>query len=160
MSLVVRPARPEDTGAVFDLIRALADYEKRLDSVAATEADIRRALFADDARVHCDIAEWDGASAGFALWFLTYSTFAGRHGIYLEDLFVLPAQRGRGIGKALFAALARHAEARGCDRLSWSVLDWNADAIGFYESLGAEHVTEWLHMALKGEGLRRLAKAG
>lgn len=157
MSLVVRPARPEDTGAVFQLVRALAEYEKRLDSVVATEADIGRALFAPNASVHCDIAERDGEPVGFALWFLTYSTFAGRHGLYLEDLFVLPAQRGRRAGKALLAALARHAEALGCDRLSWSVLDWNADAIRFYESLGAEHVTEWLHMALKGEALRRLA---
>jgi len=157
LSLIVRPATPADTGLIYGFIRDLAEYEKLLHEVAATEADVARDLFGASPRVFCDIAELDGAPVGFALWFYNYSTFLGRHGIYLEDLFVRPQTRGAGAGKALLANLARRCVAEGLGRLEWSVLNWNAPSIAFYDSLGAGAQTEWTVRRLDGEALARLA---
>ena len=157
MSLIVRPATPADTGLIYGFIRDLAEYEKLLHEVAATEADVARDLFGASPRAFCDIAELDGAPVGFALWFYNYSTFLGRHGIYLEDLFVRPQTRGAGAGKALLANLARRCVAEGLGRLEWSVLNWNAPSIAFYDSLGAGAQTEWTVRRLDGEALARLA---
>lgn len=158
MPLAIRPARPEDAQTVLTLIRGLADYEKLLHEVEATEADIAASLFGSNPRVFCDIAEWDGAAAGFALWFYNYSTFLGRHGLYLEDLFVRPEFRAHGIGKALLAHLARRCMAEGLGRLEWAVLDWNEPAIGFYKRQGAVMRDEWTGCRLSGEALTRLAQ--
>jgi GNAT superfamily N-acetyltransferase len=158
MTLVIRSAVPTDTALVVALIGELAQYEKLLDQVVATESPIAAALFRENPRVFCDIAEWDGAPAGFALWFYNFSTFRGAHGIYLEDLFVRPAFRGRGIGKGLLANLARRAVSQGCARLDWAVLDWNQPSIAFYQSLGARHVEGWLPYRLTGEALEKLAQ--
>jgi GNAT superfamily N-acetyltransferase len=125
----------------------------------ATEAMIDAALFRPQARVSCDFAEWDGEAVGFALWFLNFSTFSGRPGIYLEDLFVRPAFRGRGIGKALMAHLARKCVENGWARLQWSVLDWNAPSIEFYKSLGAVLLDEWTVVRVSGDALTRLARS-
>jgi GNAT superfamily N-acetyltransferase len=144
---------------IYGFIRDLAEYEKLLHEVVATEADIARDLFGPAPRAFCDIAEVGGEPAGFALWFYNYSTFAGRHGIYLEDLFVKPQARGQGAGKALLANLARRCVAEGLARLEWSVLDWNAPSIAFYDSLDAAAMDEWTVRRLTGEALARLAKA-
>jgi|SRR5579871_819494 len=158
MTLLIRSARPADASLVHGLIRELAEYEKLLDQVVASEADTAAALFTDNPRVFCDIAEWKGAPAGFALWFYNFSTFRGAYGIYLEDLFVRPAFRAKGIGKGLLVALARRAVNEGCARLDWAVLDWNAPSIAFYENLGARPITGWTGYRLTGEPLDRLAK--
>lgn len=160
MSLVIRSAMPADAGLVLTFIRELAEYEKLLREVEACEDDIARDLFGEQPRVFCEIAEWGGEPVGFALWFYTYSTFQGRHGLYLEDLFVRPAQRGRGIGKALLANLARRCLDEGLGRLRWWVLNWNELSIAFYQSLGAEARPEWTTFDLSGEALQRLAQAG
>ena len=139
------------------LVRELADYEKLLHEVEATEAEISAALFGSDPRVFCEIAEWQGEPAGFAVWFINFSTFSGRSGIYLEDLFVRPAQRGNGIGKALLAHLARQCVDNGWSRLQWSVLDWNTPSIEFYKSLGAELMDEWSVCRVNGPALTALA---
>ncbi|MBP6013053.1 MAG: GNAT family N-acetyltransferase [Alphaproteobacteria bacterium] len=152
----IRAAQPGDAPLVFSFIRDLAEYEKLLDDVVATTADIERALFGANPRVFCDIAAWDGAPAGFALWFYNFSTFRGRHGIYLEDLFVRPAFRGKGLGKALLQHLAKRAVAEGCARVEWSVLDWNEPSIKFYESLGAIPMEEWTVFRLTGDALKKL----
>jgi GNAT superfamily N-acetyltransferase len=157
--LTIRAATPADRDLVFAFIRDLAEYEKLLDDVIATPDDVARALFAPHPRVFCDLAEWDGQAAGFALWFYNFSTFRGRHGIYLEDLFVKPAFRGEGIGKALLAHLAKRAVAEGCARVEWWVLDWNEPSIKFYESLGAIPMEEWTVFRLTGEPLKKLAGA-
>ena len=154
--LGIRPATRQDAAQVFAFIRDLAEYEKLLDDVIATPDDIERALFAPQPRVFCDIAEWDGKPAGFALWFYNFSTFRGRHGIYLEDLFVRPAFRGKGLGKALLQHLAKRAVAEDCARVEWSVLDWNEPSIKFYESLGAIPMEEWTVFRLTGDALRKL----
>jgi GNAT superfamily N-acetyltransferase len=159
MSLVIRSAMPADAGLVLTFIRELAEYEKLLHEVEAREEDIARDLFGEQPRVFCEIAEWGGEPVGFALWFYTYSTFQGRHGLYLEDLFVRPAQRGRGIGKALLANLARRCLDEGLGRLRWWVLNWNEPSIAFYRSLGAEARPEWTTFDLSGEALHRLAQA-
>ncbi|MEN3350565.1 MAG: hypothetical protein V7632_4200 [Bradyrhizobium sp.] len=158
MSLTVRRARPDEAGLVFSLVRELAEYEKLLHEVQASEADIAEALFCANPRVFCDIAEWNGEVAGFAVWFVNYSTFAGRHGIYLEDLFVRPALRGKGIGKALLVHLARECVAQGWARLQWAVLDWNAPSIAFYKSLGADLMDEWTICRVCGPALAALAE--
>ncbi len=157
MALTIRPAVPADRDLVFSFIRELAEYEKLLDEVEATADDIALALFAAQPRVFCDIAEHDGTAAGFALWFYNYSTFRGRHGIYLEDLFVRPALRGKGIGKALLAHLAKRAVAEDCSRVEWSVLDWNEPSIAFYKSLGAQAADAWTVFRLTGAALENLA---
>ena len=159
MSVVVREARPDDAALIFGFIRDLAEYEKLLDEVTATEGEIARDLFGDNPRVFCDIAEADGEPVGLAVWFYNYSTFKGRHGIYLEDLFVRPQARGKGAGKALLARLARRCLDEGLPRLDWAVLDWNAPSIAFYDGLGAEALDDWIIRRLGGDALRRLAAA-
>jgi len=156
--LSIRPATAADASLVMDFIRALAAYEKLAHEVDASVEDMRAALFAPQPRVFCDIAAWDGVPAGFALWFYNFSTFRGRHGIYLEDLFVLPALRGKGIGKALLLGLAQRAVREGCARVEWSVLDWNKPAIDFYASLGAVPMDEWTVFRLTGDALARAGR--
>ncbi|MHC6153649.1 GNAT family N-acetyltransferase [Bradyrhizobium elkanii] len=158
MSLLIRRARPDEAGLVFSLVRELAEYEKLLHEVHASEADIADALFGANPRLYCDIVEWNGEPAGFAVWFVNFSTFAGRHGIYLEDLFVRPALRGQGIGKALLVHLAKQCLANGWSRLQWAVLDWNAPSIAFYKSLGAELMDEWTICRVSGQALSTLAE--
>jgi len=155
--LVIRAAVPADAGLIFGFIQALAEYEKLAHEVVATEADVARDLFGDAPRLFCDIAEADGVPVGFAVWFYNYSTFRGRHGVWLEDLFVLPEARGLGAGKALLRALAQRCEAEGLARLEWSVLDWNAPSIAFYDSLGATAKTDWITRRLTGPALEALA---
>ena len=157
--LRLRPATAADATLVMSFIRDLAAYEKLLDDVIATPADIESALFAPQPRVFCDIAEWDGVAAGFALWFYNFSTFRGRHGIYLEDLFVKPVFRGHGIGKALLVNLAQRAVREGCARVEWSVLDWNEPSINFYKSLGAVPLDEWTIFRLTGDALQSLGRS-
>lgn len=160
MSPSLRPARPADVPDILALIRALADYEQLGPEVVATEEKLRAGLFPADGSAplaHCVLAEADGVTAGFALYFFNFSTFLAQPGLYLEDLFVRPEFRGRGLGKALLLHLARLANARGCGRMEWNVLDWNRPAIGFYESLGAQHKKQWQLCRLSGEALRRYA---
>jgi diamine N-acetyltransferase len=154
---VIRPATPADAGLVFDLVHELAVYERLEADVDATPAMIADALFGPAPRVFCDIAEWQGQPAGFALWFYNFSTFRGRHGIYLEDLFVRPAQRGHGLGKALLARLARRCVTENLARLEWSVLDWNTPSIDFYKAQGAVMLDGWTTCRVTGEALWRLA---
>jgi GNAT superfamily N-acetyltransferase len=155
MTLKIRPAIPADAPLILDFIRELAAYERLLHEVRITLADVEAILFSASPRAFCDIAETDGP-VGFALWFYSVSTFEGRHGLYLEDLYVRPAARGAGVGKALLAALARRCVAEGLARLEWSVLDWNAPAIAFYDSLGAAAKSEWITRRLSGDALARL----
>ena len=143
---------------IADLIRGLARYEKLEDQVEMTEELLAAALFGERPYAEVVLAEEDGLAVGFALFFHNFSTFLGRPGIYLEDLFVLPEHRGRGIGRTLLAHLARLAVERGCGRLEWAVLDWNRDAIGFYERLGARPLSEWTVYRLTGEALTDLAR--
>jgi GNAT superfamily N-acetyltransferase len=158
MALTIRRARADEAGLVLSLVRELAEYEKLLHEVEATEAMLAAALFGENPRLFCEIAEWQGEPAGFAVWFVNFSTFSGRSGIYLEDLFVRPAQRGKGIGKALLAHLAKQCVANGWSRLQWSVLDWNTPSIEFYKSLGAELMEEWTVCRVTGLALTALAK--
>ena len=154
----IREAVESDVSLVASLIRELADYERLLHEVRLTEAGLRDALFGERRYAEVAIAELgEGEPAGFALFFHNFSTFLGRPGIYLEDLFVRPQHRGAGIGKALLRHLARLARERGCGRLEWAVLDWNARAIGFYLDLGARPVAGWSVYRLEGEALERLA---
>lgn len=157
MSLVIRAAQPADATLIFALVCELADYENLQSEVDATPESLAAALFADPPRLFCEIAEWDGEAAGFAIWFLNFSTFRGRHGLYLEDLFVRPEFRGRGIGKALMARLAKHCLERDLARLEWAVLDWNAPSIAFYNSIGAQVMDEWRICRLSGKALHDFA---
>lgn len=157
-TFIIRPATPEDVSTVLALIRELAEYEKLAHAVVATEADLHTALFGDDHVAHAVIARDDrGDTAGFALYFFNFSTFVGKPGLYLEDLFVRPAFRRRGLGRALLAHLAQIALERGCGRMEWSVLDWNAQAIAVYRAIGAEPMDEWTVQRLSGDALQRLA---
>jgi diamine N-acetyltransferase len=156
VTAAIRPAVPGDAATILGLIRALARYENLEDSVAASEADIAAALFGPAPRVFCDLAEADGAVAGFALWYYSFSTFVGRHGIYLEDLFVEPAFRGRGLGKALVTQLARRCVRENLGRLEWSVLDWNEPAIQFYRAQGARLLDDWTICRVDGPALSAL----
>ena len=160
MSVTIREATPADASLIYGFIRALAEYEKLLDQVEASEADLAGHLFCETPRLFCDIAEGDGKPVGFAIWFYNYSTFKGRHGIYLEDLFVVPEARGLGAGKALLRRLAQRCQDEGLARLEWSVLDWNAPAIGLYQSLGARFMDEWTVMRVDGDALVRMAAGG
>lgn len=160
MSLQLRPANDRDAALILEFIRKLAEYERLLDKVAATEEDLRRWLFGPQRVAECVIAEWNGKAVGFAVFFANFSTFQGRPGLYLEDLFVDPEVRGKGIGKALLVHLAGLAVERGYSRMEWSVLDWNDPAIGFYKSLGAAPMDEWTTFRLTGEALSALAAAG
>lgn len=155
--MTIRPATPADVGQILKFIRALAAYEREPDAVKATEEDLLHHGFGENPYFQCLTAEWDGEPAGFALYFYDYSTWLGRPGLYLEDVFVNPLMRGRGIGKALLQRLAAIALEKGCARMKWEVLDWNTPAIEFYRSLGAEFQGEWLNVRLSGEALRRLA---
>ena len=156
----IRPARREDVPVVARLIRELADYERLAHECFADESALEEHLFGDRPYVEVILAEVDGAPAGFALFFHSYSTFLTKPGLYLEDLYVVPERRGLGLGRRLLGELARLAVERGCGRLEWSVLKWNAPAIGFYERLGAVPMAEWQVYRLTGEPLRALAGAG
>ncbi len=158
MPLSIRPAHADDTALILQFIRELAEYERLLDRVVATENELREALFGPVARAEVLIAEMDGTAAGFALYFHNFSTFVGRAGLYLEDLFVRPEFRSHGVGKALLIELARIAVARRCGRFEWAVLDWNEPAIGFYRSLGALAQDDWTVFRLEGEALMSMAK--
>jgi GNAT superfamily N-acetyltransferase len=158
-TLLVRPATKADAGLIMGFIRDLAEYERLSHAVAATQADIERDLFGARPRVFCEVAVLAGEPVGFALWFYNYSTFRGRHGLFLEDLFVRPDARRRGAGKALLKHLAQRCVGEGLGRLEWAVLDWNAPAISFYDALGAEALEEWIVRRLTGEALQRLAAA-
>ena len=157
MTVSIRPAVGTDVRLILSLIRELAEYEKLAHEVTATEDDLRESLFGARPGAEVVIAEVHGEVAGYALFFHSYSTFLCKRGLYLEDLFVRPAFRGRGIGKQLLSYLARLAVERGCARFEWAVLDWNESAIGFYKSLGAEFMDSWTVMRVTGEALERLA---
>ena len=156
--LHIRPASRADVPLILELIRALADYEKLAHACVATEQRLAETLFGDKPYAETLIAEWNGVPAGFALYFHNYSTFLAQPGIYLEDLFVQPELRGRGIGKALLVKLARIAEKRACGRLEWSVLDWNEPSIGFYKKLGAIPLDAWTNFRITGPGVAKLAR--
>lgn len=160
MTTTLRIATDADVPLIRELIEGLAEYERLRHECVATDDLLRRTLFGATPFAEVVIAEWEGAPAGFALFFHNYSTFLARPGIYLEDLFVRPEHRARGVGKALLQHLASLAVARGCGRLEWSVLDWNVDAIGFYEKLGARPQDEWTVYRVSGEALTRLAADG
>ncbi|WP_431270544.1 GNAT family N-acetyltransferase [Dankookia sp. P2] len=155
--LTLRNAGPDDAELILHFVRALADYEKLLHEVQATEDNFRRLLFSEPRRAEALIAEWEGAPVGFALWYYSVSTFDGRPKLYVEDVFVNPDARGRGIGRAVFADLARRALAQGCSRMEWSVLDWNAPSIAFYRSIGALPREGWTLQRLSGAALAALA---
>ena len=154
---MIRPATPADVPTIARLIGALAEYERLSHEVILDERDLSAHLFGPRPYCECLVAEDAGTPVGFALFFHNYSTFLARPGVYLEDLFVLPAYRGRGYGKGLFLAVARLAAARGCVRFEWAVLDWNEPAIGFYKALGAVPMGDWTVMRLTGDALKRLA---
>lgn len=158
-ALTIRTAVPDDVSQIFAFIRALAAYEKLSHEVVATEAQLQETLFGDRPYAEVLIAEWAGQPAGFALFFHNYSTFLARPGIHLEDLFVVPALRGRGIGRALLAALAAITVERRCGRLEWNVLDWNTPAIGFYKKLGARPMDDWTTFRLTGDALADLGRS-
>jgi len=156
--ITVRDATRADTALILDFIRGLAEYERLLHAVTASEADIEVALFSAQPRAFCDIAEQDGAPVGFALWFYNFSTFEGRCGIYLEDLFVIPEARGTGAGLALMRRLAQRCRDEDLRRLEWQVLDWNAPTIAFYDRLGSTAKSEWITRSLSGDALAALAE--
>jgi len=151
-------ATEKDTAIILRMIRALADYEKLSDRVVATEAGLREQLFGPKAAAEVSLALVGDEAVGFAVYFASFSTFACRPGIYLEDLFIDPKWRGRGFGRQLLAHVARIAAVRGCDRMNWAVLPWNQPAIDFYRRLGAEKVTEWEGFKIAGEAFERLAR--
>lgn len=155
----IRPARLEDVPVLLALVHELAAYEKEPDAVEATEADLHRALFVAHT-ASCHVAEHDGEVVGFALWFTTFSTWTGKPGLWLEDLFVRPSARGTGLGKALLATLAAVCVEQGYRRFEWWVLDWNTPSIGFYRALGAVSQDEWTTMRVDGDALVRLALLG
>lgn len=157
--LAVRPAAPDDAELIHSLILEIAEYEKLRHEVVATVDHVREALFPEHgfATVHALIGEIDGAPQGYALYFFNFSTFVGRPGLYLEDVFVRPAFRGRGLGKLLLVELAKIAKRRGCGRMEWSVLDWNTPAINFYRSIGARAMDEWTVFRLDEPALHKLA---
>ena len=154
----IRRAEPDDVPTIHQLIRDLALYERELEKARATPEQLHASFFADSPKVFCELIETDdGEIAGFAVWFLNYSTWTGTHGIFLEDLFVKPEFRGRGYGKALLIHLARECVAKGYHRFKWSVLDWNQPSIDFYRSLGAEALDEWTEFRLTEDALSKLA---
>ena len=153
MTFVIRRAEPKDSSAILRLIKKLAEYERLLDHVEIDEARVSESFFAENPKAFCDIAEVDDEAVGYAIWFYSYSTFTGRHGIYLEDLYVEPEHRGSGIGKAFLAALAKRCVDEKLTRLEWSVLDWNEPSIGFYRALGAVPVDGWIRYRLDRDAL-------
>jgi GNAT superfamily N-acetyltransferase len=156
MTATIRPARPGDEPDILRLIRALADYEREPDAVEATAEGLAAHLFADVPRVFAHVAEQEGHIVGMALWFLNFSTWTGKHGIYLEDLFVDPSARSGGVARGLVRALAAEARARDCARIEWAVLDWNVQAKDFYRRLGARHNESWEPWRLDGAALAAL----
>ncbi len=152
----IRPARQEEVGIVLQLIHDLAVYEKAPNEVEATEKELLETIFSSDPKVFCDLVEVDGEIAGMAIWFLNYSTWQGKYGIYLEDLFIKPEFRGRGYGKALLKHLAKVCDEKGYGRFQWWVLDWNSPAIEFYRSLGAVAMDEWTVYRVSGQALKDL----
>lgn len=158
MTLNIRRATKSDTATILGFIKLLAEYEKLAHEVVADEALLEQQIFSDHSPVQVLIAELDQKPVGFALYFYNFSTFLGRKGIYLEDLFVLPEMRGRGVGKKLLQALAAQAVSEGCGRVEWSVLDWNEPAIRFYKSLGALPMDEWTVYRLTGKKLQEFAQ--
>lgn len=158
MGTLIRKATAADTTLILDFIRALATFERAPDAVEATAEGLLRDGFGPHPFYYCLIAEQDGRPAGFALYFFNYSTWLGRPGIYLEDIFVHPEFRGLGIGKGLLKEVAAIALEKGCQRLQWEVLDWNTPAIDFYHAMGAEFLDEWRNVRLGGEALKRLAE--
>jgi GNAT superfamily N-acetyltransferase len=159
MTVAVRDAVPGDAALILEFINGLAEYEKLSHEAVAGTGDIERDLFGPSPKVFCQIAEFDGEPVGFALWFYTYSTFLGRHGIWLEDLFVMPEHRGVGAGKALLVDLARRCVREGRGRLEWNVLDWNQPSIDFYAAQGAEFMDAWRSCRVSGEALVKLGAA-
>jgi GNAT superfamily N-acetyltransferase len=157
-ALTIREATTDDVPLITDLIHQLAAYERLVDECHATEEAVRRTLFGERRYAECVIARVGDVPVGYALFFHNYSTFAARPGLYLEDLFVLPSHRGRGIGRALLRHLAGLAVARDCARFEWTVLDWNQPAIDFYRSVGAQWMGDWTIMRLSGEALHRMAR--
>jgi diamine N-acetyltransferase len=157
--LTLRPAVPTDAALILAYIRELAEYEREPQAAIATEADISRYTFSEHPLVKVTMAEWDGEPAGFALWFLNFSTWEGKPGIYLEDLFVRPAFRRNGIGKTLLRHLAALASQEGWTRFVWQVLDWNTPAIEFYEAHGARVMRSWITCRVEGDAIKRLAEA-
>lgn len=160
MSLAIRRVEPDDVRSVVGLVHELADYERAASECALTGEDLRAALFCESPALFGHVAAVDGEVVGCALWFLNFSTWRGVHGIYLEDLYVQPAHRGNGVGRALLASLAGECVRRGYARLEWAVLDWNDPAIRFYRSLGAQPLDEWTTFRLEGETIKLLADAG
>ncbi|MFZ5933935.1 GNAT family N-acetyltransferase [Pseudomonas putida] len=158
MSLTIRPAVRADAAQILAYITELAEYERARHEVVATLADIEHSLFDEGSTVHSLICERDGKAIGFAVYFYSYSTWQGRNGIYLEDLYITPEQRGGGAGRDVLRHIAREAVANGCARFEWSVLDWNEPAIGFYKSLGAEPQDEWVRYRLDGDKLLQFAQ--
>ena len=156
-NFVIREAVRADAPLILGFIKELADYEKLSHEVVATAADIEKTVFSSDARAHCLIAEYEGQPAGFALYFFNYSTFLGKYGIYLEDLYVKPEFRGKKIGYGLLQKLAEIAVEKDCARVDWSVLDWNQPAIDFYKSIGAKPMDEWTVFRLTGDALDEFA---
>jgi GNAT superfamily N-acetyltransferase len=159
MNFVLRDARPDDIPAILRLIRALAEYEKLLGRFENDEEKLRDTLFGATPRAFCSVAEIADEPVGYAIWLYSYSTFTGCHGIYLEDLFVVPGHRGAGIGKAFLKMLAGRCAAEGLGRIDWAVLDWNEPSIAFYRSLGATPSEGWIGFGLRGEALARLASS-
>ncbi len=160
MSLTIRPAVAADSALIFALVCELADYENLQGEVDATSEEIASALFSPQPPLFCDIAEWKGEPAGFAIWFLNFSTFRGRHGLYLEDLFVRTEHRNKGIGKALMVRLAQRCVEDKLARFEWAALDWNTPSIGFYTSIGAQVMDQWKICRLTGKALHEFARSG
>ena len=160
MTLSIRPAVPDDSATILRFAKELAAFEREPDAVVATEALMRESLFGDRPAAEAVIAEIDGAAAGFAVFFHNFSTWTGRRGIWLDDLYVTPDARGAGVGKALIAHVAGIAVDRGCARFEWWVLDWNASAIGFYDSIGAENMDQWTVRRMSDDALLKLAGRG
>jgi len=158
--LTIRPARADDAEAIIDMIKGLAEYEREPDAVKTTAEDIIRYGFGDMPAFHCLMCLWDDTPVGFALYFFTYSTWEGKPGIFLEDIFIRPEYRRYGAGKALMIRLAKIAVEEGCARFEWNVLDWNSPAIEFYESLGGYHLAEWLPYRMDPTDVKNLAKQG
>lgn len=157
--VTLRLAKPEDVPTILGFVKALADFEQLSHEVVATEADFLEALFGQPARAEALIADAAGAPVGFALWFYNFSTFRGRHGLYVEDIYIDPAHRGAGIGQQIFRFLAQHAISQGCARMDWDVLDWNEKAIRFYRALGAYPLDGWTRQRLTGPALATLAQS-
>ncbi|PCD04835.1 GNAT family N-acetyltransferase [Sphingomonas spermidinifaciens] len=157
MTLAIRPARPSDAALIHRFVTELAAFEREPDAVEATPESFTEALFASPPAAEAVIAEVEGEPVGFALWFHNFSTWKGKRGLYLEDLYVTPSARGKGVGRALLIHLAGIAAGRGCARFEWSVLDWNQPAIDFYRAMGAVGMDEWTIQRVEGDALARLA---